>query len=246
MLEQALAMLRALRLPSIAVGDRGLGRKEVRIDRATRDQDLVFRIDADITTLRGRRQAAMPLAELLGRQPWLGETLWDGGDDGPTRCPVRVARATIRFSRTGRQADSTAATLNVIELVPLAHDRASRVLATTLPAGTLAEGKGVARVYAPRWAIETAFETMQAWGLERCMVRAWQAIARLLWGVALAYALVVLALHDRQLARLRDQATALLWQWAVLGRRLTPGTLAEALGLDFTTHRRAWTTVWLT
>ena len=245
-LAQALALLRALRLPSIAVGDRGLGRKELLIDLANRGQDLVFRVDADITALSGRGLVPLELAALLAQQPWLGEALWDGGDDGTTRCRVRVARATIRFSRTGRQGDHTEAALNFVELVPLADDREPLVLATTLPACTLAECKGVARVYSQRWAIETAFETMKAWGLERFMVRAWQAIDRLLWVVALAYALVVLALHDRQLARLRDQARALLWQWAVLGRRLTPGKLTEAIGLDFTTHRRAWATAWVT
>ena len=87
---------------------------------------------------------------------------------------------------------------------------------------------------------------MKAWGLERFMVRAWGAIDRLLWIVALAFALLVLALHDRRLARLGAQATALLWQVAVLGRRLSPGKFAEAIGLDYSRHRRAWTAVWLT
>jgi hypothetical protein len=245
-LEQARALLRALRLPSIVVGDRGLGRKEWLIDLAARSQDLVFRIDADITALPRGGPVAMPLADLLGQQPWLGEAVWDGGDNGRTRCRVRAARATIRFSRTGRQADSSEATLGFVELVPLADDREPLVLATTLPAGTLAECKGVAWVYSQRWAIETAFETMKAWGLERFMVRTWQAIDRLLWIVALAYALVLLALHDQRLARLRQQAGSLLWQWAVLGRRLTPGKLAEAIGLDFTRHRRAWSAAWAT
>jgi Transposase DDE domain len=244
-LDQALAMLRALKLPSIAVGDRGLGRKELLIDLANRAQDLVFRIDADINALPEGSPVGLPLAALLAQQPWLGEAVWDGGDDGPTRCRVRAVRATIRFSRTGRQADYTEAPLNFVELVPQTDGRESLVLATTLPARTLAECKGVARVYSQRWAIETAFETMKAWGLERFMVRAWQAIDRLLWVVALAYALLVLALHDRRSARLRDQARSLLWQWAVLGRRLTPGKLAEAIGLDFTNHRRAWATAWL-
>ena len=158
---------------------------------------------------------------------------------------MRAARATIRFSRTGRQADFTEATLNFVELVPLDADRESLVLATTLPARTLADCQGVAWVYSQRWSIETGFETMKAWGLERFMVRAWGAIDRLLWIVALAYALVVLALHDRRLAHLRAQASALLWQFTVLGRHLTPGKLAEALALDYPSHCRAWTAVWL-
>jgi hypothetical protein len=244
-MDRALAMLRLLRLPSIVVGDRGLGRKELLIALANRAQDFVFRIGPDITALSARGLVAWSLADLLGRQPWLGETVWDGGDDGPTRCRVRAARATIRFSRTGRQADYAEATLNFVELVPLARAGESLVLATTLPAGTLAECKGLARVYAQRWSIETAFETLKAWGLERFMVRSWRAIDRLLWIVALAYALVVLALQERRLGRLRIQATALLREWTVLGRRLTPGKFAEALGLDFSRHRRAWTAVWL-
>jgi len=243
--EQALAMLRAPKLPSIVVGDRGLGRKERLISLAEREQDFVFRIDPDITALSRRGRVALPLADLLARQAWVGETVWDGDDDGPTRCRVRAARATIRFSRTGRQADYTEATLNFVELVPLERQRESLVLATTLPARTPAECRGVARVYAYRWAIETAFETLKAWGLERFMVRAWRAIDRLLRIVALAYALVVLALQDPRLAPLHAHAIALLRQWTVLGRRLTPGTLAEAIGLDYSAHRRAWTAVWL-
>ena len=244
-LGRALALGRALRLPSIVVGDRGLSRKERLIDLANRQQDFVFRIEADITALSERGPVAMPLADLLARQPWLGEAVWDGSEDGPTRCRVRAARATIRFSRTGRQADCTAATLHFVELVPLAGGRESLVLATTLPIRTRAECKGVAWVYSQRWAIETAFETLKAWGLERFMVRAWGAIDRLLWIVALAYALVLLALHACRLGRLRTQAIVLLRQWTVLGRRLTPGKLAEALGLDYSAHRRAWTAVWL-
>lgn len=158
---------------------------------------------------------------------------------------MRAARATIRFSRAGRQADFTEATLNFVELVPLERAGASRVPTTTLPARALAECKGLARVCAQRWSIETAFETMRAWGLERFMVRSWRAIDRLLWIVALASALVVLALHDRRLARLRDQAVALARRLTVLGRRLTPGKLADAIGLDEEAHCRAWTAVWL-
>lgn len=244
-LAQALALLEALQLPAIVVGDRGLGRKERLIALATQSQPFVFRIDPDITVLSPRGRASWLLAEHLAQQPWLGETLWDGGDDGPTRCRVRAARATIRFSRTGRQADFREATVNFVELVPPEPERDSLVLATTLPVARLAECKAVAWVYSQRWAIETAFETLKAWGLERFMVRAWQAIDRLLWIVALAYALIVLALHDPRLVRLRAQATTLLWHFAVLGRRLSPGKLAEALGLDFVQHRRSWTAVWL-
>lgn len=120
------------------------------------------------------------------------------------------------------------------------------VLATTLPVETLADIKGVVRVYSLRWSIETGFETMKGWGLGRFMVRKWQAIDRLLWMVAIAYALLVIAARDGPLAMLREQATTLLKRLAVLGRRLTIGKLAEAIRLDFHRHRRAWATAWLT
>jgi hypothetical protein len=111
---------------------------------------------------------------------------------------------------------------------------------------TLADAIGVARVYSWRWAIETGVETMKAWGLERFMVRAWTAIERLLWVVALAYALLVLALREGALTLLHEQATALLARLSVRSRRLTVGKLAEAIGLDYARHRRAWSHCWLT
>ena len=119
------------------------------------------------------------------------------------------------------------------------------VVATTLPVDTRADAIGVARVYSWRWAIETGFETMKAWGLDRFMVRAWTAIARLLWAVALAYALLVLALRDGPLTLLHEQATALLTRLSVRSRRLTGGKFAEAIGLDYARHRRAWAHCWL-
>ena len=87
---------------------------------------------------------------------------------------------------------------------------------------------------------------MKAWGLGLFMVRSWQAIDRLLWLVAVAYALLVVAARAGPLTLLREQAVALLKRLAVLGRCLTVGKLAEAIGLDYQRHRRAWTTAWLT
>lgn len=87
---------------------------------------------------------------------------------------------------------------------------------------------------------------MHAWGQDRFMVRSWTAIDRLLWVGAIAYALVVLALHARRLRRFRAQALAVLTQLSVVGDRLTAGKLAEAIGLDFAHHARAWLSVWLT
>jgi hypothetical protein len=98
---------------------------------------------------------------------------------------------------------------------------------------------------AQRWAIETGFETMHAWGQDAFMVRRWTAIDRLLWVLALAYALLVLALVLRPFRRLCDDAIALLKRLSVVGDHLTLGKLAEALGLDYQRHHRAWSHIWL-
>jgi hypothetical protein len=95
-----------------------------------------------------------------------------------------------------------------------------------------------------RWAIETGFETMHAWGQDSFMARRWIAIERLLWVLAVAYALVVLALYQRTLRAVRRQATAVLKAFSVVGDRLTVGKLAEAIGLDYQGHRRAWIAAW--
>jgi hypothetical protein len=248
-LDAALALLERLGWAAILVADRGVGRKELLVALATRrapPQDFVIRVDADVTVFTAALPAGALLGPVLAAQPVVGEVVWDRGQEGTLRCAARTVTATIRFSRTGRQADYTAATLHFVELLPLDGVTDPLVLATTLPVATLGDVKGVVRVYAWRWAIETAFETMKAWGLGRFMVRSWQAIDRLLWLVAVAYALLVVAVRDGPLTILREQATALLKRLAVLGRRLTVGKLAEAIGLDYHRHRRAWATSWLT
>jgi hypothetical protein len=248
-LGQALALLERLALAAILVGDRGLGRKELLIRLATRGQAFVFRIDPDITAYTPAAPEGDLLATLLAAQPWLGhgrEVVWERGQEGPLLCRARALTATIRFSRSGRQADVQEATLQFLELVPLDGTTDPLALATTLPVATLADATGVARVYSWRWSIESGFETMKGWGLERFMVRSWTAIERLLWAVALAYAILVLALRDGTLTLLHDQAMTLLKRLTVLGRRLTVGKLAEAIGLDYTRHRRAWIRCWVT
>jgi len=241
---QALALLQRVGLSAIAVADRGLGRKELLIRLAKKGQDLVIRIDADITVRPEGSEEDGLLDAVLARQPWLGDVVWERGQEGPLRCQARAVRATIRFSRSGRVADYQEATLTFLELVPYEEEKEFLVVATTLPVETLSDAKGVAWVYAQRWAIETGFETMHAWGQDRFMVRGWQAIDRLLWIVALAYALLVLALLDRRLVSFRRQAVAVLKRLSVLGRRLTVGKLAEAISLDFRRHHKAWAAAW--
>ncbi len=245
-LSQALALLARVGLAAIVVGDRGLGRKELLTQLASRGQDFVFRIDADITAFTSAAPDGQLLATLLADQPWLGRVVWDRGQEGPLPCRARAVTATIRFSRSGRRDDVQVATLQFLQLVPLEGPTDPLVLATTLPVDTLADAIGVARVYAWRWAIETGFETMKAWGLEHFMVRAWTAIERVLWAVAFAYALLVLALCEGTLTLLHGQAITLLARLSVRSRRLTVGKLAEAIGLDYARHRRAWTHCWLT
>lgn len=237
---QALHLLKRIGLEAIAIGDRGLGRKELVIKLAGRGQDLVFRIDPDITAIVPQTGREAILAELLAEQPYLGEVTWDRGQEGVLPCQVRGVRATIRFSRSGRKNDYREATVNFLELVPTLEGVGPLVLVTTLPVESLVEARGIARIYAQRWAIETGFETMHAWGQDRFMVRGFQAIDRLLWIVGIAHVLMVLAMREDRLATSRDQARRLLRLQAVLGRRLTVGKLAEAIGLDFGKHRRAW------
>jgi hypothetical protein len=244
-LAQALALLLRLGLRAIVLGDKGLGRKELLIRLANQEQDAVLRVDADITVYPSAAPEGLLLAAALARQPWRGEVDWDRGAEGRVRCRLRTLRATIRFSRTGRKDDVQEATVHFVEAVPVAGLRESLVVATTLPVDTVAQARAIVRLYAQRWAIETGFETMHAWGQERFMVRSWTAIDRLLWVLAVAFALVVLALHAPPLRRFRGQAEAVLKQLSVLGEHLTAGKLAEAIGLDFPRHARAWLSAWL-
>ena len=243
-LAEALGLLQSVGLVAMVVGDRGLGRKEMIIALARQGQDLVFRIDADILVRAAGIDGEAPLEAVLAGQPWFGEVEWDRGKEGKRRCRARAVRGTIRFRRSGRKDDYVEATRTFLQLVPIEGDEEPLVVATTLPLATLADAKGVAGVYAQRWAVESAFETMHAWGQERFMVRSWEAIDRLLWMVALAYALVVLALQDGKLVAFRKQAVAVLRRLSVLGRSLTVGKLAEAISLDFGKHQAAWASVW--
>ena len=88
---------------------------------------------------------------------------------------------------------------------------------------------------------ETAFETVKGLGLGRFMVRAWRAIERLLWMVAAAYPLLLVVQGDRRFRGFRQTCRTLLGRMSVIGRRLTPGKIAEALSLDYLLHPQGWT-----
>lgn len=243
-LGMARGLVRRLGLRALVVGDRGLGRKALLIRLALLDQPFVFRIDADILVGLPGQAPDRRLDAYLAAQAPLGRVVWQRGEQAALACAVRAGTGTIRCSRSGRQDDYTEATLQFVELRPLAAPHEPLVLATTFPCDTLADAAGLARVYAHRWSVETAFELLKGWGLDRFMVRSWQAIDRLLWIFTVAYALLLLALRTPALARLCAQAIALLKRLAVLGRRLTVGKLAQAIGLDFIRHSRAWARLW--
>lgn len=242
-LDDALGQLEHHHLSAIVVADRGFGRKALLIRLAQRTQAFVIRLDSDILVERLSTQSEHLLADLLAEQAWLGDVMWYRGQAGNLRCRVRKVRAQIHDSRA-RRADQARASMTFLEVVPLDADVDPLVIATTLPVRSVVDAQGVVRVYGQRWAIESGFETMKSWGLGRFMVRQWQAIDRLLWLVAVAYAVTLLALYRPHLATLRQQATILLRYWCVLGRRLTVGKLAEALAVDFQQHRRAWASIW--
>ncbi len=157
--------------------------------------------------------------------------MWNRGEAGTVRCRVRKVRARMYDGR-GRKADWQAASMTCMEVVLSDPTIAPLVIATTLPVGTAIQAQGVVNIYAQRWAIEVGFETMKAWGLGHFMVRQWQAIDRLLWVVAVAYALATIALYLPMLATFRQQVVRCLQQWGVCGRRLSVGKLTEAMTVD--------------
>jgi hypothetical protein len=133
--------------------------------------------------------------------------------------------------------------MNFVEVEPCRGELEPLVVATNLPVRTAAEAQKVVSIYAQRWAVESGFETMKGWGLEKFMVRQWEAIDRLLWLVG-GVALATVALYSAKLERLRAEAVAVLRVWGVVGRRLTAGKLAEALAVDVQQHRRAVLNAW--
>lgn len=243
-LEAALAAARQLPWPALVVADRGFGRKALLLRLAKQKQAFVIRIDADILVqARGMSKEAL-LDGLLVEQPWLGSVLWDRGSEGKLPCRARMVQATICFRRSGEAKEGTTATMNFLEVMPVGGGLEPLVVATNVPVRSVSEAQKVASISGQRWAIESGFETMKSWGLEKFMVREWQAIDGLVWLVGVAYALTVLALSEAKLERLREEAVEVLRVWGALGRRLTAGKLAEALAVDFQHHRRAVVNAW--
>ncbi|GAC1654213.1 MAG: hypothetical protein NVS4B8_29420 [Herpetosiphon sp.] len=242
-LDAALAQLGEVGERAVVVADRGFGRKALLIHLANKQQPFVIRVDADITVRHLVTKYAGLLADLLAQREWLGEVVWKRGERGRLRCRARRVRVEISYSPGGK-ANRVQASMTFLEVVPLDGQTEPLVLATPFGVHDRLTAQAIVDVYSHRWAIETAFETMKGWGLDRFMVRQWQAIDRLLWSVGVAYALLQVALSHTLTQGLRAAATRLLRWWGVLGRRLTVGKLAEAIALDVHHHPRAWRACW--
>jgi hypothetical protein len=132
-------MLERLGWAAILVADRAFGRKELLVALVRERRDVVIRVDADFTVFTAAQPDGALLADVLATLPVVGEVVWDRGQEGTLRCEARAATATIRFSRSGRQHDYPEATMQFIELLPLDGVTDPLVLATTLPAETLAD-----------------------------------------------------------------------------------------------------------
>ena len=105
-LAQALALLQRVGLAAIVLGDKGLGRKELIIRLANRDQAAVLRVDADITVFLPDAPDGLLLADAVAQQPWRGEVDWDQGERGRLRCRLRRQPAGSRTWRRRTRAMS--------------------------------------------------------------------------------------------------------------------------------------------
>jgi len=111
-------VVRRLGWRAIVIGDRGLGRKELLIRLAHADQAYVFRVDPDILVGAPGAPPSERLDAYLARQPALGRARWQRGSEPALDCTVRAATATLRYSRTGRQAEYTEATVQFVAWRP--------------------------------------------------------------------------------------------------------------------------------
>ncbi len=220
-------------VPVLAVGDRGLGRKGMFTWLRERHCDGLFRLRRDINvTYQGEWRNVLEVARSL--KVW-GAATWREGTQKPIHGQVVAFRAQL----TEEAQDGPEMTF-VVLLPSNAPD--PLILGTTLEVTTLAEAHAILQLYEKRWVIETAFETLKgAFGLEKFMVRQWQAIERLLNLVALAFAALLLLMQgiQKNVQVLLVQAVRVLKQWAAF-KDLTVGKLREAMAIDFKEHREAW------
>jgi hypothetical protein len=220
-------------IPILAVGDRGLGRKQMFTWLRERKCDGLFRLRSDINvTFQGRWRNILEVARAVKT---LGEATWREGSEKPVHGRVVLFRARLTED-AGEGPEITCVILFPDTLAdPL-------ILGTTLSGATIQEARAIIRLYEQRWVIETAFETMKgAFGLEKFMVRKWQATERLLNLVAIAFTVLLLLMQSAQknVQVLLAQAVRVLKHGAAF-KRLTLGKLREAMALDFDDNREAW------
>ncbi len=220
-------------VPILAVGDRGLGRKGMFQWLIDRHCDGLFRLRRDINvTYQGQWCNIWDLARTLKPS---GRATWREGTERPVQGSVVFFRAQLT------EEDEGGPEISFVVLLPNnAPD--PLLLGTTLDVSTLQDACAIIQVYEKRWTVETAFETLKgAFGLEKFMVRQWQAIDRLLNLVAVAFALLLLLMQgiQKNAQVLLAQAVRVLKQQAAF-KRLTVGKLREALALDFEQYREAW------
>lgn len=220
-------------VPVLAVGDRGLGRKGMFQWLMDRHCDGLFRLRRDINiTYHSEWRNVLDVAR--ARKPW-GRATWREGTEKPIKGQVVVFRAQLT------EAVQDGPTITFIVLLP-ENAPDPLILGTTLEVPTLAEARAVIQVYEKRWTIETAFETLKgAFGLERFMVRQWQAVERLLDLLSMAFAVLLLLMQGAQknVQVLLAQAIRVLKQRAAF-KAFTVGKLREAMVLDFEEHREDW------
>jgi hypothetical protein len=219
--------------PVLAVGDRGLGRKGMFRWLLERKCDGLFRMRSDISvTYRGHWRNVLQVAR--EGKGW-GEATWREGSEKPIHGRVVVFCARLT------EPDGDGPEITFVVLLP-ENAADPLILGTTLSVATIQEARAIIHLYEQRWVIETSFETMKgAFGLEKFMVRKWQAIDRLLNLVALAFTVLILLMNSSQknVQRLLAQAVCVLKRWAAFNT-LTLGKLREAMALDFDANREAW------
>jgi hypothetical protein len=220
--------------PVLVIGDRGLSRKAKFAWLRRRNCHALYRMRKDIHVLfRGVWRNVLETAERL---PFLGPAVWK------KRSVKRRVRGHVTAFRAYLDEEGNRPQVWFVVFWP-EHGGAPFILATTLEVSTLVQARTVLRLYAKRWAIETGFQQLKGrFGLEKFMVRAWQAVERVLNLVAMAYMTLLLLLicSGSDVREMLAQAKQLLAQVSVWKKVLTIGKLQEAIALDFQEHHDDW------
>ncbi len=233
---QALA---AVAWQAILVADRGFRRKALLVKLLTRSVDFVIRLAVKVNVLH--QEQWQNILEVARALPPIGTVYWKEQKKHPIPCRAVAFRAQLRAEEDSLEEPNPE--VNLVVLFALTTYIEPLILATSLPVKTLSQVQEVVNLYDYRWAIETTFENMKRdLHIDEFMVRHWQAIERLLWIGAMAYILLELWLieaRDRS-RRLLADLMAFLRRCVIMGKKLSPGKLREAISLDFRDHFDLW------